>query len=122
MRICDQIVVKQIQFYLSAESIGIETSSLEIIQEEQEEVKASHTSSLEGSDQKVDIEDFVQKEIAGPGLNFHNNSVSSNQRQSFERVKHTSANLVRDNRRINTQESLRALRLNTKPLSHVVSA
>ena len=70
----------------------------------------------------MDIEDFVQKEIAGPGLNFHNNSVSSNQRQSFERVKHTSANLVRDNRRINTQESLRALRLNTKPLSHVVGA
>lgn len=78
MRICDQIVVKQIQFYLSAESLGIETNSLEIIQEE-EEVKGSLPNS-QGSDQKVDIEDFVQKEIAGPGLNFHNNSVSSNQR------------------------------------------
>ena len=37
-------------------------------------------------------------------------------------MKHTSANLVRDNRRINTQESLRALRLNSKPLSHVSGA
>lgn len=125
-RMADQIVIKQIKQYLSAESLGIEIASLEVIPEV-EEVKVSRASSRdqEGGvvDEKSDMEDFVRQEIAGPGLNFSNQSISSTKplHLSQERIKHTSGKLIRDTKGILSDSDSSVLRLNSKPLSRVVS-
>ena len=69
LKVVDLVVIKQMQHYISAESLGIQATSLEAIPATSlEEVKESRNEAEGDEEAKGDVEDFIRQEIESPGL------------------------------------------------------
>ena len=103
LKAVDDLSVSQIQHYLSAERLGIETTSFEVIlEEDEEEVKYSRPENMGSEeDEKSSMESFVKQEIEGAGMmskkNYDRQVTKSSVYFSVgDRTKHTSIELIWD--------------------------
>ena len=85
---------------MGAEHLGIEVTGLEVIQEEEEKERPADGAEEERSD----MDDFVKQEIEGTGLSFNNSYSVEQSSSSREGVRHTSKNLIRDDKIMKDQE------------------